>query len=101
MSDAPLFSKLPAQPVSPWPLHRASASSTLLRGEVGGRSMSMFYPLTSRLRAEGRRSCLCLCQTKMYHAVPETMALSQLNYGCTVFKLNTRVPLLTFQRKVL
>ena len=28
-------SKLPAQQVSPWPLHRAPTSSTLLRGESG------------------------------------------------------------------
>ena len=55
----------------------------LSSGQRGGFS-STFYPLASSLRAEGLRLCLCLCQTKMDHAVPETMALSQLNYGCTI-----------------
>ena len=32
-------------------------------------SVSMFYPLVSSWRAEGPQLCLCLCQTKMYHAV--------------------------------
>ena len=36
--------KLPAQLVSPWRLHRAPASSTLLRGEGGGGSVSTFTP---------------------------------------------------------
>ena len=75
--------KLPVQPVSVWPLHRVPASSTLLEGERGGVSVNV-CPLVSSRWAEGRWSCLCLCQTKMYHAVPETIALSQLNYGCTI-----------------
>ena len=74
--------KLPAQLVSPWLLHRVPVGSTLLRGERGF-SVNV-YPLVSSRRAEGLQSCLCLCQTKMYHAVPETMALSQLTYGCTI-----------------
>ena len=59
-------------------------SSTLLRGETGGGLVSMFTPSCLAGGAAGWRSCLCLCQTKMYHAVPETTALSQLNYGCTI-----------------
>ena len=80
--------KLPAQPVSPWKLHCAPAGSTVLRGERGD-SVSTCYPLASSRKAEGPQLCQCLCQTKMHHAVPETMALSQLNYGCTTLYLNT------------
>ena len=75
------YCKLPAQPVSHWPLHRALASSTLLRG--GGGQCQRVTPLR---QARGRRDCgyVFLCQTKLYHAIPETMALCQLNYGCTI-----------------
>ena len=74
-------SKLPALPVSPWPLHHAPASSDILWGERGV-SVNV-YPLLSCWRVEGLWSFLCLCQTKMYHAVPKTMALSQLKYVFT------------------
>ena len=70
--------KLPVQPVSPWLLHRAPAGSTLLCGET---RVQCQHVNPSHL---ARRLCLCLYQTKMYHAVPETMALSHLNYGCTI-----------------
>ena len=46
-------SKLRAQPVSPWPLHRAPMSSTLLLGERGG-SVSTFTP---SCLPGGRRDC--------------------------------------------
>ena len=78
--------KLPVQPVSSWLLHLAPAGSALRRGERRVQCRR-FNPLASRWRAEGQRLCLCLCQTKMYNAVPETMALSQFSYGCTILCL--------------
>ena len=79
--------KLQAKPVLPWPLHRAPAGSTLLQGERGVQCQRV----TISLLAGGRRDrgYVCLFQTTMYHAVPETIALSQLSYGYTILYLNT------------
>ena len=79
--------KLPAQPVSPWPLHHVATGSTLLRGERGVQCQR-FTPSHLAGRQSDRGN-FCLWQTKMHHAVPETMALSQLNYGRTILQLNT------------
>ena len=88
MSDA-------AQLVSPGPLHRVPVGSTLLWGERGAQCQR-FTPL-HLAGGQRDRGYVCLCHTKMYHAEPETMALSQLNYIALFYDLTHPVPLFTFK----
>ena len=89
--------KLPAQPISPWPLHRAPVGSTLLRGERGVQC-KCFTPscLAGGWRDRGyvfvcqqRQKCITQSQKQWYFLSLTMVAL--------FYKWTHPVPLFTFQ----
>ena len=79
--------KLPAQLVSPWPLHHAPVGSTLLQRERRVQCQR-FTPF--RLAGGGGTMVMSMFMSdKNVPCSPRKMALSQLNYGCSISYLNT------------